>query len=177
MPYVRSRTSYAHRRALAGARRRKVVWATSLTSLPQTVDNGALITPLDLLTNLEIAGVGLVGATIVRIHGRLNVSGTAADTRPGIIFGLLVWDREMLANAPTVTTDFGADWMLQDYIVPGQYGPILNTSTAQFYSTNVDLKAKRRLNEFADTLVFCLGNVGTQDITYTMYWKIALMLA
>jgi hypothetical protein len=146
---------------------RRTIWNTAILSAPGTVLSGAQITPVDVLSGLEVGGVGIAGGTIVRTHVRVNFSGTAADTQPGMVWSLIVWDKTAAATPPSLIADFYNPWLIYQYCVPSSHGPISNAATTIFYSDEADILAKRRLSQMNDTLLLQMYNPGSQSVKFS----------
>ena len=168
-----SRTTRIHRvSSVPRSQRRKLVWATFKTSNATTA-SGTSSANQDLLGNLEVAGVGIFGGTIMRTHCSLYVGAAAADTNPGVTIGFIVHDKNDTANDPH--TDDGADWMLHRVVAPGIPGPAV-AATAMNYGMDLDIKAKRRLHEVGDAYHFRLYNGGSATATWTLFVKTLIAL-
>src|SRR5208282_2622774 len=101
-----------------GRQRRRHIWATLNTTA--TVATATGITPLDMLGNLEVAGVGIVGGTVVRSHVMLSFSDPNTDTDPGLFWGAVIYDKaKVAANTPAVLTEVGLNWLMIREITPG----------------------------------------------------------
>jgi hypothetical protein len=161
-----------------GSHRRKLIWATSLSS------NVALaaatgITPVDLLAGLEVGGVGTVGGTVVRTHVLLSISDPAADTNPGVFWGVMVWPKTRVGvNVPPVNADYYLDWMMLRVLTPGTASTTWQDPTFANYlfGEEYDLKSRRKLPEMDDTLIFSLYNSGTSAIKYTAFVRTLVAL-
>jgi hypothetical protein len=156
--------------------RRKHIWATS--NVTSSVVTATGITPVDLLAGLETGGVGIVGGTIVRSHVMLSISDPAADTNPGVFWGLVVYGKDRVgANVPPVLTDSYLDWLMIRELTPGCAPTSWQNSafTDYLYGGEFDVKAKRRLPQMDDSLFICLYNGGSSTISYT--WFIRTLIA
>jgi hypothetical protein len=167
-----------HRRSSRAVRRqsRKHIWATS--NVTNTVATAAGITPVDVLAGLEAPGVGIVGGTVVRSHVMLSISDPAADTNPGILWGLIVYGKDRVGvNVPPVLTDTYLDWLMIRELTPGCAPTTWQNATFSdyLYGGEFDIKSKRRLPQMDDSLFMCLYNGGSSTITYT--WFIRTLLA
>ena len=172
MPPYHRRTTVARR---SGARR-KTVWATDTFSAPTTIAAGVQNVFGDLLSGLEAGGVGIIGGTILRTHVRFDVSGTAADTRPGLYWGLIVWDKSQAGTVPNPSSDFYVDWSYLTRVVPGSHGPIVSASSAILYSDNADVRSKRRLHEMNDSYFLTAFNQGTQNALVSLMVRTLIAL-
>jgi hypothetical protein len=173
MPVVRRRTT-APRRSAA---RRRTTWATSLTQ-GLAVASGVSATPIDLLAGLEAPGVGIIGGTVGRIHGRLALGTLAADGNPGATYGLVVWDKTPASVKPNAHSDFYVDWMLHQALAPGVAGPgqAVQSGIQLTFGDNIDIRAKRRLHEMNDSLFFALFNEGTSTLTFSLFVRTLILL-
>lgn len=152
--------------------RRKLEWADF--QLDGTTDVGAS-TVVDLLdTFAQLPGASVSGATIARIHLYLSIS-TAVTTGDGFNIGILVDQVDEVAPSPGVPSSTAhmvntvsspnADWMLFR-IYDATPGYSLTSPNENF---EFDVRAKRRLKEIGDTLLFCFDNV---DAAATVGWFI-----
>jgi len=117
-------------------------------------------------------GAGIIGGTIERVHLALSISNVNADTAPGGIVGLIVYDKTVInGSTPQVRTDGDADWMHYRQFAPGlapnsQAWPTA-TPTQVLYGIEYDIKSRRILHELNDSLFLCLGNTGTSALQYS----------
>jgi hypothetical protein len=133
------------------------------------------VTWVDILAQFKaIPGASVAGATIARTHLYLAIT-SAVVNGDGISMLLRVDDTNetvagpgvpvVTAHIPSGTETPEADWMLFDQrdAHPGYsfYGP----NNLWFY----DVKAKRRLKEIGDTLLFGFEN---RDATATVSWHV-----
>jgi hypothetical protein len=162
--------------AVSGRRpqRRKLVWATAnLVNL--TIAAGAKRND-DMLLNLQVVGASTLGATVMRTHMTLAFAEATADTGQGVYLGLIV------ANAPTATNidpsvDFGDDWMLLRVVGPQSNNR--NTvviGTNELWGQEIDLRAKRKLEELNERYFLCMKNNGSGVVNFSMFCRTLLAL-
>jgi hypothetical protein len=153
------RISRAGGRSLA----RRGTWAQAQNYAGATVNAGTVLR-VDVLASLDAPGVGLTGSTVTRTLVRLYASGTASDTQPGFVWGLIRFDRSILAQTPDPSTDFYSPWGWHEYVAPALLGPIVSSSTAIFYSDHADVKSQRKLPAMNDSWILVVTNVGSASI-------------
>jgi hypothetical protein len=157
--------------------RRKTVWATANdASIPLAA--GATEGPFDLLSNLEVAGSSILGATIVRAHATLHVNFLASDTAPFVDVGWLV-DTAPPTGADLINpqTQLGLDWQLLRGIGPASSeGAGTINGLTWFCAWNIDLKGKRKIHQLGEKYFFVITNAGTAAINYTIWQRSLVML-
>jgi hypothetical protein len=133
--------------------------------------------PIDLAGDLVTAGVGVLGGTIMRTHIRLSVSSTAADTNPGLQYGLVVFDRlQVSPTSPVVLTDLDIDWMIQNFLSPATARNGFLTATNYLFGEDIDLRSRRRLHEVNDRPFLILRNNGSAGLTFSLMAKMLIAL-
>jgi hypothetical protein len=138
--------------------RRKLVWATS-GQLNQSVGQ----TPLnyDFLQNLRVAGSSVLGATVMRVHLDLSVAWTAVTpaTSNGLAIGFCIEDTDLVGAGDVSPGAAGRDWMLRQDFLPGSGRNTVSIAAASpVEGFQVDLRAKRKVQELNQTLCFVLQN-------------------
>lgn len=166
MPARHHRSSSAIRRP-----RRKLEWADF--QLDTTTSVGFTVIVDLLSTYAALPGASVVGATVMRTHGRLWVTSTqvAGD---GIATGFIVGEANETIAGPGVanstarvlSTVFNtqSDWLLYQKwnARPSQYNQ--EKGFLEF-----DLRSKRKLPELRDTLLFVFDNI---DASATVSWSL-----
>ena len=152
--------------------RRKVEWADF--ALDSTTAVGA-VTIVDVLSTFAaLPGASVSGATVARVHAYVSIS-SAVVVGDGINLGFIVDQTNETVAGPgvavttphviSVTETPNADWMMIDErdARPGYnlYGP----NNVWTY----DVRAKRRLREIGDSLLFVFEN---PDASATVSWFI-----
>ena len=162
-----------HSRTLRPARsaRRKLVWATS-TATVAGVANLASVA-VDLLAGFEVAGASKLGCTAIRTHGRIFTTSLGASTGFTLL-GIKVSDKGEITTPIDISTNTNMylDWALQDIIWPNFSGA---TADAGF-RYDVDLRAKRKLEEMNQTWALHLTNDNAGVATYTYWFKTLIAL-
>lgn len=162
-----------HRRNGAmGSARRKLEWADFSLDSTTAVGN---VTWVDLLSTFDaLPGASSAGCTIARTHIYLAIT-SAVVNGDGISSLLLVNEANQAVAGPGIpvvtahilsgTETPNADWMLFDQrdAHPGY------SFTGPNNLMTFDIKAKRRLKEIGDTLLFGLEN---RDASATVSWHI-----
>jgi hypothetical protein len=160
MPGVRRRTTFSNRRS---GSRRKLVWATQATGVVPLAVGANVAT--DLLFALHVAGASTLGATVMRTHVSLFVDDWTTDT-DRVDFGLIIGRRsDPVAGLPLATED-ELDWMLLRRLKPQFSGAVPDIG----YTTDVDLRAKRKVQELDQTLLLVVG--GASGIAAAMTFEI-----
>lgn len=190
MPYRRGSRPYRRR-----APRRKTIWVRNVDAFATVGELGNawlnmsdMLAPLHTSTNVELklpgAGqsVSTVGATILRVHGKIQVT-YAAEPQPTsqIFFGIQVenWssDQENIGadqtgQDPTSADPYqGAnmgDWMHWGVFYGGQLSSYTGALDIVGW-TSFDVRAKRKLEDIGDTAVFCARTSGTDTPTEIRY--------
>jgi hypothetical protein len=165
----RARSSYPVRRT---AQRRRTLWAVTGTNAT-AVTSGSLST-VGIVADQMVAGVGIIGGTILRVHLRLSLSSPTTDTAPGATYGVIVWDTSLAKPDPA--SDLEIPWMHWAFISPGtSCGPVVISSSV-LYGETVDMRAKRKLPQTNDRLFFLLHNDGSATVTYSLATRVLVAL-
>ena len=116
-----------------------------------------------MLSNLELAGSSTVGVTIERIHLQVAIqwlTNTIAN-KPYVALGLILGrDADITNNTPSFAAEPELDWLLATILYP-RTSPTLNAQDVYTF----DLRAKRRLREMGDRLVFNAYNPNANQIS------------
>ena len=163
---------------VAGRRpaRRKLVWATDNFSAV-TVAAGAKLPQRDLLANLEVAGSSILGATIMRTHGRYAFSEATADTGQGCYVGFIVNTAPTVTNLdPSSAAAFGDDWMLHTVMGPPTAQNWVFIGTNELWGYTVDLRAKRKIEELSEKYWLVMANAGSGNVSISGFTKVLLAL-
>jgi len=143
------------------SQRRKLVWAD--LQIDTTVGVGNYVA-YDLLANYKlVAGAGLAGATVARVHGRTWVT-SAVVVGDGLSDAVIVDQQDEAQAAPgaalgvahglSPSTSPNADWMLyRQWNVHPHYS--FNGAVDQW---ETDIRSKRRLGEVGETLLYVIEN-------------------
>lgn len=197
MPYRRSGGTYRRR-----APRRKTIWVRQIDAFSTPAELGSAwlnmsdaLAPLHTSTNVELklpgAGqsVSTVGATVMRIHGKIQVT-YASEPQPTsqIFFGLQVenWSSpdeqfavDQTGQDPTSADPYqGAnmgDWMHWGVFYGGQLQSYTGALDIVGWTT-FDVRAKRKLGDIGDTVVFCARTSGT-DVPVEIRYATSTLLA
>jgi len=159
-----------------GGQRRKLVWATDFFNV--TVAAGAKLPQRDLLANLEVAGASVLGSTIVRTHTQWAITWLTSDTAPGFFYGYIVNTAPTVTNLdPSSASAFGDDWMLHSTMAPGNVNrQAFVTGTNIFAGHEVDLRAKRKIQELSEKYWLVLANTGPAVLAVSGFTKTLLAL-
>ena len=175
--FVSTRRPVARRgpsRRISAGPRRKTVWARSLSGTIN-VPAATFMPSIKLLDPLEVAGSSTLGVTVVRSHIRLALTSPTTDTRPSLVWGLLVFD-EIVPNRPNPSSDLNTDWMHWAFLDPStSMTSFLATSTV-FWGETYDIKSQRRIHQLNDALFFTLQNQGSATLSVFVAASILLKL-
>jgi hypothetical protein len=160
----------------SGSRTRHTTWAT-YSGNSVVLGTGLQTAPIDLLANLELSGIGILGATILRTHLRMGYSSTTADTGPGVYAGLFIEDSTLIsATAPNVKTDLERDYMMWQFQDPGLARNSMVDGTSILWGEEWDLRTKRILHQANDKMYLALFNNSSGNLTYSVAARILLSL-
>jgi hypothetical protein len=179
MPPRTRRLAYA--RGRPGMPRRRTIWIR--TESGQQTLASATQTGFDLLTAGRIAGIGLVGCTVLRTHCSANFRTLDTDTRPSVTLGFIVYDQVQWqpATIPAVLTEFNLDWSLRHYLTPGTSPSAVldpaNAPTGTIWGRDYDIRSRRRIHEIGDTYLLMLYNNGSATVTYSLSTAVLVALA
>jgi hypothetical protein len=148
--------------------RRRTAWSTTFIQ-NQSVASAAQFSS-NLLNDLLVAGVGVIGGTVLRTHFRISCSSLTTDTNPGFTYGLIVWDKTAAA-LPNPNTDLNVDWMLESFISPGTAQGPIDQGGSVLYGETRDLRSRRRLHELNDNSFVILVNNGSAAATFGLMVK------
>ena len=152
------------------AQRRKLVWATFNSAGFGPIAAGAT-QRADLLGDFRVAGGSVLGTTIMRIHASVHLPfGVVADYwYGGIVVGRL---SDIPGTAPAVSTDPEIDWMLAQAIYSTATGAAVDVAK----NWTIDLRAKRKMQELDQALLFCLTNVTAAAQTPRVFFRTLVAL-
>ena len=153
--------------------RRRPTWAT-IDSAILSPASGATITPIDVISDLEVSGVGVVGATVVRTHLKIDCSSPTSDTHPGLRFGLIVWDST--AGLPDPSADKEDDWYMWDVLSPALSRQAILVGTSILYGKTYDIRSMRKLHQLHDKPFFTLHNSGSTTLSVVVTIRTLLAL-
>jgi hypothetical protein len=152
------------------------MWSTTLippTALT-TVTNAA---PLDLANPLEVAGVGVLGGTVLRTHIRVSAVCSNTDANPALMWGIVVFDQASAAvGRPDPAIEFNLDWMINVRTDPENTPNSVAFASSLGYGEEIDLRARRRLREVNDRPLFCIKNMGSTTVSYAAFIKMLIAL-
>ena len=137
--------------------RRKLTWATFDQSV--AFPAGGQVKIVDLLSQLELAGVSKLGVTVMRIHGRMLVpTATVSQIEYAIGVNPITTVGTVLPN-PNGDNDL--DWMIFERRFASWSGATLDAN----FEVVVDIKSRRKVEEMGQTLTLNLWapavNAGT----------------
>lgn len=115
----------------------------------------------------------IVGSTVIRVLGRISFAYTSPLTESGLYFGVLVDPYGTAQQTSMVSVDNGsydpagpaaqsADWMYWDRLPLWNMG-LSGTSVSTSYQ--FDIRSKRRLEDWGDTLIACWRGTGSAPAT------------
>ena len=164
----RMRRSPVHRR---GSARRELVWATT----DQTVNIPAgQISDLNLLAALSVAGSSLLGVTVIRTHVHIAIqTGLAAGV--GWRFGLIIGrntDVGVNVAGQQDPSNPELDWMYLDRV----YGTFSGATADAQRLFEVDLRAKRRMQELNQAYLLCQTNTTAAAVNVAVWARTLLAL-
>jgi len=158
---------------------RKLEWADF--QLDTTTAVGSTVIADVLSTYAALPGASVVGATVARVHARLWVT-SAQTAGDGIATGWIIGEDNQVTAGPGVanstarilSTVFNtqSDWMLYQKwnARPTQYNQLKGF-------LEFDIKARRRLPELRDTLLFVFDNIdATGTVSWSLHARTLLML-
>lgn len=156
--------TFRRRSVRTSVRRRRFTWART------TESSGALAptAALDLLADYRTA-IGLTanlpGTTVVRIRADIQVQyepTTEFDFTSGIIHGIYV---DTLGSTAAIPAAFpGEDWLWWEFWpVSRGFDAVGATNTDRIFSTQIDTKSSRKLEEIQQTLFYVWSVLGPVD--------------
>jgi hypothetical protein len=167
MPGIRRRTAFSNR---SSTQRRKLVWATSNSG--QVATAAGIVWVSDLLTAFHVGGASTLGATVMRTHMTLQLNPYVAlgdSFTIGIIVGRL---SDVAARLPSPAADPEVDWMLLRQGKATYSGAAIDATR----EIEIDLRAKRKLQELDQTLLLCVLNGTAQGSFLAHYTRVLLAL-
>lgn len=164
-------------RTIVRRQRRRKIWAAAQETFASSTDGA-----VDLLTDYRTdRGVLQAdpGMTIMRVVGRIQVqkaTGTLTS-QDGVLYGLVVdSSTRAVANVSRPGTSEHDDWMMWQWL-PVAYGENVSpTDTDLITSYDVDVKARRRLEEVNDTLWFSWAITGLNNAAVSITVRVLLLL-
>jgi hypothetical protein len=168
-----------HRRAIARATRRKLVWAD--TRLGVTNVAAAGVNATDLFSAYRLAGGSTQGGTIARVIIRGTIAATVA-TNPwdGFDVGVIVHPTAGIGSV-NPSSDPYEDWMLNERYPTwtgsggcNVYGAATPAEVvSQFF---IDLKSQRKMEELGQSLHLCVQNTTAFAYGYAFHARVLLRL-
>ena len=168
MPARYRRTASPYRR---GPRRQRI-WATLDTNI--TVGPTTGIQNLDLLTDLEIAGSGVFGSTVMAWILHLHVNNWAAQPDE-LRVGLIVEDKGYVGTAVDLASSRTLNWAFYQRLYPTSTGAATAINVVADYPFPV-VKAKRKLDEFAHIPILALTNISAASKNVDVFSRVLLAL-
>jgi len=150
--------------------RRKLIWADSSGFVTPVGNNPG--TNFDILANFRGNSGVTQGCTIIRTHLTLNTRIAAAAYTDAVDVALAV-DTLQATSVTLNTTHAYADWMIFKRLYAGAGGIVEGGTTQAFYE--IDLKAKRKLDEVGQTLWLCLLQNSVN--AWSVAWHSRVLLA
>jgi hypothetical protein len=148
--------------------RRKLVWCNFQFS------DSAIVTTVntihDMLTDFEAAGATHLGCTIMRIHMQLSFSPGAVGDHGEI--GIAVGRKGDTISTLSVAVNPEMDWMLYRWVWPASSGGTVDAVNP----FEIDLRAKRKLDELDQTLWFTWIPIATTSASMSGFARILLAL-
>ena len=162
------------------------MWARSQrggspTAVAFAAEANGVLTGSSALTEFETTyGAQLIGATIMRIK-YMAVFWTdppaAGSSNAAASFGFLV--QNQLAAIPAAASNVDADWMWHEtrYFI---HGPEDTLDGAAYHHIQVDIKARRRLDELGDSLFHYVkvepGSTNPTTLRFIADWSVLVAL-
>jgi len=157
------------RRGFAAAQRRKLTWADAQE---QNITLSGTTTNTDMLSGYKLDGGTTQGITIMRTHLQICVQTSGATAGSGAFLGLVIGS---LNDTPSQldASEVYLDWMLyrQCYSLGGTVG---TTSAEHVYE--IDLRAKRKMQELQQAYWLCLSALDVQETTVSWHARTLLAL-
>jgi hypothetical protein len=157
----------------SGGARRKLVWATTSTSVTPAANT---VTNVDLLSNLKAAGSSVLGVTIMRTHIACHGAATAlVDTWT---YGLIVGRQTDVGVALPLGTsmdplgDNELDWMLNTRHYNDSNGAAVNATQNWL----VDNRSKRKMEEMGMAYIFSVTNDSAAAQNFQLYARTLVAL-
>jgi hypothetical protein len=149
--------------------RRKLVWATSSTSV--ALGASPTFNNIDLLANLRVAGSSVLGATIMRTHLTLLVDNTGRAVTSRSTYGVIVEDQENVGGVVDLASNPGRDWAYLVSRSPVSAGGAIGQELIE-----VDLRAKRKVQELDQSWLLCMDNNAGPAMTYRVWARTLVAL-
>jgi hypothetical protein len=165
-PRSRRRTSSSRRS------RRIKVWA-ELTGQTVTLAAGAF-SNLDMLSQMQTAGVSAVGVTVLRTVVQIQVTNWAGAT-DDIIWGTLVGrstDVGTAAPASALASNGLFDWNFRGFLQPDTMGATIDAT--KIY--NYDYRSMRKVPEVNSRYLICLLNQSAASKTLELFTRTLVAL-
>jgi hypothetical protein len=136
--------------------RRSTVWArTDLTvSVAATGQQN-----IDLWADLEVAGSGVLGSTVLRTLIMLCVENWASPTLDSLRAGLIVEDKGYVGTTQALATNRNLDWMWWQVFTPTTNGATVNAAInfpADYRP--YDIRSRRVVKDLGRTSIIALSN-------------------
>ena len=151
------------RRRYSSSPRRKKIWARRMI-VQSELQPGETQHSLLLWDFEEMYGAQLIGCTVARIRGFIEVVGTPPG---GLIYGIRVVTARTVDDIPQGLgpgSEPHADWMTWDVV----------SVQEPFY--RFDVKAMRKFEELGQQLVLSVESAGTNPVTWTAGVSVLVLL-
>ena len=152
MPPYHRRSSYPVRRG----RSRIKVWARTDVSVSVAAAGQQNV---DLWADLEVAGAGVLGATIIRTLVLVTVENWASPTLDSLRAGMIVEDKGYVGTTQNLASNRNLDWYWYQVFTPSTNGATVNAAIV--YPPDgrpYDIKAKRVVRDLGRTSILALAN-------------------
>jgi hypothetical protein len=136
--------------------RRTSVWARSNLQVSVAATGQQNI---DLWADLEVAGSGILGSTVLRTLILLTVENWASPTLDSLIAGCIVEDKGYVGTTQALATNRNLDWYWYQVFTPTTNGATVNAAIV--YPPDgrpYDIRAKRRVADLGRTSILALSN-------------------
>ena len=165
MPARHRRTSPVRRGG-----RRQLVWA--LDDINLAIPAGGL-TNLDLLSQLEVAGSSVLGATVMRTH--LVIQHSFAAATDNLTFGLIIGRKADLGAGlgPNPVSAPGDDWMWLGRVPATASGAAIDVARV----VEIDSRSKRKMQELQQAYLLQLFNGNAAISNTRIYCRTLVALA
>jgi len=145
-------------------RRRRFTWARSTDDSGALAPTGAVDLLADYRTTLGLLA-NLPGTTVTRVWANIQVEyepTTVFNYLSGIIHGVYV---DTLGSTAAIPAAFpGEDWLWWEYWpVSRGYDAIGGTNTDRIFSTQINTRSSRKLEEVQQTLFYVWSVLGPVD--------------
>jgi len=146
--------------------RRKLVWARTTPTAPTFTAAGTTVL-IPLLSRFEtVYGADPVGTTVMRIRAKLSFRSSTAGNQIRTVAAIGVLPAGVTAATVSPASQEHLDWM---YWQTFHYEPVIATEFATINMWDVDVRAKRKMEELNQTLFLVIGNWHSADTVNYSY--------